>query len=102
MGGFVGRIDGFEGGALPLPALAWWTGVKLVALPAAALVLARAMNLSLLEQQMAVMMAAVPTATSAYILAVQMKTPGPPVALLISLGTLVAAMTLPLWIAALT
>ena len=47
-------------------------------------------------------MAAVPTATSAYILAVQMKGAGPPVAMLISIGTLLAAVTLPLWIAAVT
>jgi predicted permease len=98
----VGAGLRFEGGALPWPALAWWTGVKLIALPAVALVLARAMGLSLLEGQMAVVMAAVPTATSAYILAVQMKSPGPPVAMLISLGTLLAAVTLPLWIAAVT
>jgi len=98
----VGAGLRFESGALPWPALAWWAGVKLIALPAVALVLARVMALSELEGQMAVVMAAVPTATSAYILAVQMKSPGPPVAMLISLGTLLAAVTLPLWIAAVT
>ena len=98
----VGAGLRFDGRALPWPALAWWTGVKLIALPVVALVLARAMSLSLVEAQMAVAMAAVPTATSAYILAVQMKTPGSPVAMLISLGTLLAAVTLPLWIAAVT
>jgi malonate transporter len=98
----VGAGLRFERRALPWPALVWWTGIKLAALPAVALVLSRAMGLSLLEQQMAVVMAAVPTATSAYILAVQMKSPGPPVAMLISLGTLLAAVTLPLWIAAVT
>ena len=98
----VGAGLRFQRGALPWPALAWWTGVKLVALPLAALVLARAMGLSLLERQMAVVMAAVPTATSAYILAVQMKGAGSPVAMLISFGTLLAAVTLPLWIAAIT
>src|SRR5437870_12593135 len=80
----VGAGLRFESGALRWPALAWWTGVKLVALPAVALALSRAMGLSPLEQQIAVVMAAVPTATSAYILAVQMKAPGPPVAMLIS------------------
>jgi predicted permease len=44
-------------------------------------------------------MAAVPTAPSAYILATQMTGHGAPVALLISTGTLLAAVTLPLWIA---
>ena len=98
----VGAGLRFESGALRWPALAWWTGVKLVALPAVALALSRAMGLSPLEQQIAVVMAAVPTATSAYILAVQMKGAGPPVAMLISIGTLLAAVTLPLWIAAVT
>jgi hypothetical protein len=46
-------------------------------------------------------MAAVPTATSAYILAVQMNGVGAPVALLISSGTLAAAVTLPLWLSVL-
>ncbi len=68
----------FARGTLPLPALAWWNGVKLVALPAIALALARFAGLSPLERQIAVMMAAVPTATSAYILATQMNGDGAP------------------------
>jgi predicted permease len=84
---------------LPLPALAWWNAVKLLAVPAVALVLARALGLSPLERQIAVALAAVSTAPSAYILAVQMNGNGAAVALLISSGTLLAAVTLPLWIA---
>ena len=86
-------------GTLPLPALAWWNGVKLVALPAIALVLANVVGLTGPERQVAVVMAAVPTATSAYILATQMNGVGAPVALLISSGTLLAAVTLPIWVA---
>ena len=44
-------------------------------------------------------MAAVATPTPAYALAVQMRLPGAPVALPISSGTLLAALTLPRWIA---
>jgi len=84
---------------LPLPAVAWWSVVKLVAVPAVALVLARVLGLAPLERQVAVTLAAVSTAPSAYILAVQMNGTGTPVALLISIGTLIAAVTLPLWIA---
>lgn len=84
---------------LPLAALAWWNGVKLVALPAIAFALAPLAGLSPLERQIAVAMAAVPTATSAYILAARMNGHGAPVALLISSGTLLAAITLPLWLA---
>jgi len=83
---------------LPLPALAWWNAVKLVALPAIAFALAQLLGLSVLERQVAVTMAAVPTATSAYILAMQMNGVGAPVALLVSSGTLLASVTLPLWI----
>ncbi len=86
-------------GTLPLPALAWWSGVKLVALPAIAFALGLLAELSPLERQIAVVMAAVPTAPSAYILAMQMSGHGAPVAVLISTGTLLAAVTLPLWVA---
>ena len=51
---------------------------------------------------MAVLLAAVPTAPSAYILAMQMNGQGAPVALLISSGTLLAIVTLPLWLALMT
>ena len=86
-------------GTLPLPALAWWTGVKLIALPAIAFAGGHLAGLSPSERQMAVVLAAVPTAPSAYILAMQMGGHGAPVAILISAGTLLAALTLPLWIA---
>ncbi len=84
---------------LPLPAVAWWSAVKLVAVPAVAVLLAHALGLAPLERQAAVTLAAVSTAPSAYILAMQMNGTGAPVALLISSGTLIAAFTLPLWIA---
>jgi predicted permease len=88
----------FARGMLPLPALAWWNGVKLVALPAIALALAALAGLSTLERQVGVLLAAVPTAPSAYILAMQMNGVGAPVALLISSGTLLAVITLPFWL----
>jgi predicted permease len=86
-------------GTLPLPALAWWNAVKLGALPSVALALGRALDLPPGELAIVVALAAVPTAPSAYILASQMTGQGKPVALLISSGTLIAAVTLPLWIA---
>ena len=90
----------FVQGTLPWRALLWWNGVKLGALPAIALALATLAGLSGLERQVAVLLAAVPTAPSAYILAMQMNGVGAPVALLISSGTLLAVVTLPLWLAA--
>ena len=95
----VGAGLRFTRGTLPLPALAWWHTVKLAILPALAYGLSGVFGLSATERQVAVIMAAVPTATSAYILAVQLNGMGAPVALLISSGTLLAAATLPLWLA---
>jgi predicted permease len=89
----------FERGTLPLRALAWWHAVKLAALPAIALGLALLLGLSSVERQVAVTLAAAPTAPSAYILAMQMNGVGAPVALLISSGTLLAIATMPLWLA---
>jgi predicted permease len=82
--------------------VAWWTGVKLLAMPALALALARLAELPSPAFEVAVMMAAVPTAPSAYILASQMNGRGAPVAMVISTGTLVAGITLPLWLAIVT
>lgn len=85
--------------SVPPAAAAWWHGVKLLAMPAIALALAYVAGLSPLERTVAVAMASVPTAPSAYILATQMKGDGASAALLISSGTLLAAITMPLWIA---
>jgi predicted permease len=89
----------FVAGTLPLRAIAWWHAIKLALLPAIALGLAQVFALSTLERQVAVLLAAVPTAPSAYVLAMQMNGVGAPVALLISTGTLLAIVTLPLWLA---
>ena len=95
----VGAGLRIERGTLSPGTLAWFHAVKLGAVPAVAWGLAHALGLGPMERQVAVIMAAVPTATSAYILAMQMNGAGAPVALLISSGTLLAALTLPLWIA---
>ena len=76
--------------------------IKLIALPALAVGLSLMFGLSTLERQVAVLLAAVPTAPSAYILAMQMNGVGAPVALLISSGTVLAIATLPLWLALVT
>jgi len=95
----VGAGLRLTGAALPLPPLAYWLAVKLLAVPAVALALARAFDLAAPERQVAVALAAVSTAPSAYILAVQMRANGAAVSLLVSAGTLAAALTLPMWIA---
>lgn len=87
-------------GAREAPGLvAYISAVKLVAVPAAALVVARALHLTGLQLQIAVLFAALPTASSAYILAQRMGGNGAVVAVLISFGTLLSAFTLPAWLA---
>ena len=80
------------------PTLAWWLAVKLIAAPAVALIVARLWELPPLQREIAVLFAALPTASSAYILAVRMGGNGAIVAFLISAGTVVSVVTLPLWI----
>ncbi len=73
--------------------------VKLVALPAIGFATARWLQLPPLQMQIVVMFCALPTASSAYVLAARLGGNGPFVAFLISAGTLLSALTLPLWLA---
>ncbi|MGF1547941.1 MAG: AEC family transporter [Thiotrichales bacterium] len=74
------------------------TGVKLLVLPIVAWGVGRALGLSTVHFESIVLFAALPTATSAYILAVRMGGDGPGVAWLVSASTLTAMVTLPLWL----
>ena len=78
----------------------YFLGVKLLALPAIAFGLGTWIGLPSLQLQIAVMFCALPTASSAYVLAARMGGNGPFVAFLISVGTLVSIVTLPLWLLA--
>ena len=77
----------------------WLLGVKLLALPLIAAVVGYQLGLSGLNYQIAVLFAALPTASSAYILAMRMGGDGRSVAWLISATTLGSMLTLPLWAA---
>lgn len=88
-----GRSEGRAVGTLYLCA------VKLLALPALAWWLAGAAGLSGVAFQVAVVFAALPTASSAYILAMRMGGDGLGVARLISATTVAAALTLTMWLA---
>ena len=79
--------------------IAWWLGIKLLAVPACAYVIALALDLDALSLHCAVLFAALPAATSAYILAVRMNGDGRIAAAVISSSTLGAMLTLPLWLA---
>lgn len=78
---------------------AYFIAVKLLAMPAIAYGLGLWMGLSPLHLQIAVIFAALPTASSCYVLAVRMGGNGALVAFLISAGTLISMGTLPLWLA---
>lgn len=80
---------------------AWFTAVKLVAMPATALLVSMAFGLSPLAQQVAVMYAAMPTASSAYILASRMGGDAAFVAMLVTISMFGALVGLPLWMQAL-
>ena len=80
---------------------AYFIVVKLLALPMVAWLLGSAFGLPPLQLQIIVMFAALPTASSAYVLAARMGGNGPYVAFLISAGTLVSVLTLPVWLAVL-
>lgn len=77
----------------------WLTAVKLLALPVMAAVLGKLAGLTGLAYQIVVLFAAMPTASSAYILAMRMGGDGRSVAWLISVTTLGSMLTLPLWAA---
>jgi predicted permease len=77
---------------------AYFIGVKLLVLPAIALSLGRWFDLPPLQLQIAVMFCALPTASSAYVLAARMGGNAPLVAFLISAGTLLSIVTLPVWL----
>jgi len=73
--------------------------IKLAAMPVAAVLIGQAIGLSGLYFDIVVLFAALPTASSAYILAMRMGGDGRSVAWLISATTLGSMLTLPLWAA---
>ena len=89
------RLSGLKESKLMV---AWFTGIKLLAVPAAAFFIGRYLQLPPLQWQIAVLFCSLPTASSAYILATRMGGNGPATAFLISFGTLVSAITIPFWL----
>ena len=79
--------------------LGYYTALKLGVMPLLMLAASHLFSVGRLELQVLILFASLPTAPSAYILATRMGGVGPPVAFLISLQTLLAMLTMPLWIA---
>ena len=79
-------------------AMGYFVTVKLMAMPAMGLTLVHALDLSGTPALIVLLFAALPTASSAYILAARMGGHAAPVAYAITVQTLLAMLTLPLWI----
>lgn len=71
------------------------SALKLLAMPAVAFVLAKLLNLPPIVTGVVVLFAAMPTGANAYIFAVQYQRLVNPVSGAVALGTLLAAVTLP-------
>ncbi|MCX8086800.1 MAG: AEC family transporter [Rhodocyclaceae bacterium] len=78
---------------------AWFLAVKLVGMPLMAWLAAQTLGLTGIHFDVAIVFAALPTASSAYILAQRMGGDGLRVAWLISASTLLGMLSLPLWLA---
>jgi len=96
----VGAAMRIERGQGSPAAHAWWLAVKLLAVPAIAWGTARALGIAGTEARILLLCAALPTATNAYILAVRMTGDGRAVATQITIGTILAMVTIPAWLAA--
>ncbi|MCX7163371.1 MAG: AEC family transporter [Betaproteobacteria bacterium] len=92
------RLNGVRGAAAHASA-SYLLAVKLLAMPATALLLIRWFGLTGIHADIALIFSALPTASSAYILAQRMGGDGARVAWLISAGTLLGMLSLPFWLA---
>ncbi|MGC8703362.1 MAG: AEC family transporter [Thiomonas sp.] len=82
-----------------LPVGLWFLTIRHLLLPLSAMALAAGLQLPPLQALMLVLFAAMPTASSAYVLAARMGGDGPYVAGLVSLSTLLGAVSIPVFLA---
>ncbi len=95
----VGAALSLAGGATHRALLGYFSAIKLLLFPAAALAVSLLLGLPKEQASIAILFAALPTATSAYVLATRMGFDGAPVSFLITAQTMVAMLTLPAWLA---
>jgi len=94
----IGASLSWQGGQGSGRLIAWMLAVKLLAMPLVALGVAALLGLDAATRQMLLVFGTLPTASAAYVLAIRMGGDGRMVALLVSLGTLLSAATIPLWL----
>lgn len=93
------KLQGTLGSNASRGAAAYFLAVKMIAMPLMAIVFAHHIGLNGIHFDVALAFAALPTASSAYILAQRMGGDGARVAWLISASTLLGMVTLPAWLA---
>lgn len=94
----VGASLSLAGGNQDRAVISWILGIRLLAMPVFALILAFMLALSPLETHILVLFAALPPASAAYILAARMGGDGRCVATAISIGTVFSVITIPFWL----
>lgn len=95
----VGATLSVQGARQAGPLIAWMAAIKLMALPLVALLAGWLLQMSAIERQMVLVFAALPTASSAHVLAARMGGDSRLVALTMSIGTILAGFTIPFWLA---
>lgn len=94
----VGATLSLKGAQQAGKLMAWMIALRLLVMPLAGLFIGWALGLSVVEKQMLLLFSALPTASSAYVLAARMGGNGRLVAVTMSIGTLLSALTIPLWL----
>lgn len=94
----VGATLSLQGALAQQKLIGWITAVKLLAMPAMALLVSSLLGLSPTERQMLLIYSALPTASASHVLAGHMGGDARLVALTMSVGTILAAITIPLWL----
>lgn len=80
------------------PVVAWVVVARLLIMPIVAIVIGMWLDLSLVERQTLLLFASLPTATSAHVLAARMGGQPQLVAVTMSIGTILSAITIPVWL----
>jgi len=94
----VGATLSLTGGGGAMKLIGWMISVRLLLNPVAAIFIGYILHLSVLDRQILLLFSALPTASSAHVLAARMGGNARLTAMVMSLGTLLSALTIPFWL----
>src|SRR3546814_1502348 len=94
----VGATLSLKGGQGNVKLMSWMIALRLMVAPVFAVLVGWALGLSLVERQILLLFSALPTASSAHVLAARMGGNGALVAVTMSIGTWLSALTIPFWL----